>query len=590
MLRQQAEAIFLDTGRFRIDVGNRLLLCGEREVTLTPKAFDTLLALAERPGVVLSKDELLDAVWPGTAVTVATLTQNVYTVRRALADHDTETAYIETLPRRGYRFVQAVRRTVGEGSIHPDGTSATSSMAVLPLRALETDDEAAFLGLGLADALITSLNSIRSLAVRPTSTMLRYVGSDSIPDPVAIGRQLGLDRVLEGTVQRHADRLRVTVQLVSVARGVPVWADQFTAALGDPFKAQETIAQAVVGSLRSRLDDGEEARPGRRPTHSLEAQRAFVRGRFQWNRRTGASLRRAIELFRLAIDLDPEYAQAHAGLADALILLPMYTRELPAEAFRQAQAAARRALELDADLAEAETSLAYTEFLYARRWQVAEDGFRSAIERNPHYPTAYHWYAFLLSALGRHQEAIDLGSHAQQLDPLSLVIGADLGMSLYFARRHDDALAQFRAVLEIDRDFAYAHFGSALTASALARHPAAIVAGRRAVERLPESTAAQSALGFVLAAAGQGDEARAILESLEAPHPSGPAQASHRALIHTGLGDRQEAIAALRIGLRERSRFISFLAVWPVFDSLRDDPSFESLLAEVGLSESPLPY
>ncbi|MEM8961673.1 MAG: tetratricopeptide repeat protein [Acidobacteriota bacterium] len=587
---------FLSFGAFRLDVTNRLLLRGGEPIALTPKAFDTLMVLVDARHRVVSKDELIETVWPDTFVSEATLTQNIYTLRKTLGE-GADGPFIRTIPRRGYRFSATVTvetaprepsQPSSEGSepVRPDMAEAIRSLAVLPLRPLVSDEDNRLLGLGLADAVITSLSNVSGLAVRATSSIMDYVDA-SVRDPVAIGRELRVDGVLEGTVQRIGSRLRVTLQLVSVEQGVACWAETFQGAFRDLFAAQDAVAMEVVTRLRFRLTHREEARLTRRSTHSLEAYRTYVRGRYFWNRRTAADLRRAIELFREAAALDPDYGRAYAGLADALILLPFYGTARPGDSFRQARDAARRAIELDPDLCEAHTSLAYTDFVYSHDWRAAEDGFRRALRHGAHYPTAHHWYAFLLTALGRHDEAIRLAHRALELDPLSLVISTDLAMTYYFARRNDDAIAQLTTVLEVTPTFGYAHFALALSLSQAQRHEQAIAAAIEATKLLPDSGAVTAVLGHVYGRTGRTEDARRVLESLTRDdRPT--TQASHRALVLVALDEHRAAIDALHRGREERSRFGALLGVWPAFDPLRSEPRFQALLTLLGLDHVPV--
>ncbi len=584
----------LEFGDFRIDVANRLLLRGDEPLPLTPKAFDTLWALLQHRGKVLTKEELMAEIWPESFVTEATLSQNVYLLRKVL-DPDDPRRWIRTLPRRGYRFDGEVTvvplapvaddERVGEipeAEAVEEELAAMRSLAVLPLRPLRPDEEGVLLGLGITDAVITSLSNVRQLRVRPTSSILRFV-DQPILDSVSVGRELGVEGVLEGTVQRHGDQLRVTLQLISVARGVPCWAESFRDSFDDLFAAQDAIARELVRRLRLTLTRREATSFARPPTDSLEAYRTYVRGRYCWNRRTAADLQRAIELFREAIAQDPSYARAYCGLADALILLPFYGAARPANAFRQAREAARQALALDDRLAEAQTSLAYTDFVYSRNWRAAEEGFRRAMEQDPGYATACHWYGFLLTALGRHGEAIELARRAHGLDPLSLVISTDLGMALYFARRFDDALRQLQDVVEVAPDFGYAHFALALCWSQMESHREAIEAGRKAAALLGDSAAARAALGFSLARSGCREEAERLLGGAQGQPSRGLVDASHRALIHAGLEDPEPALRELELALEDRSRFVVFLGVWPAFDGLREHPRFARLLEDLGL-------
>ncbi len=569
---------------FHLDRGNRLLTRDGQSIALTPKAFDTLVALIERQGRVVGKEELLETVWPGAFITEATLSQNIYTLRKTLESHGAS-GLIQTVPRRGYRFAGEaveVRRETASDAPAEELPESIRSVAVLPLVSLGGDEEIDFLGLGLADAVIASLSRVRRLTVRSTSAILRYV-EEGDRDPVRIGRDLAVDGVLEGTVQRLGARLRVTVQLVSVARSAACWAESFQGVYDDLFEAQDAIAHAVVAGLRLTLTRQEEAGLRHQPTRSTDACRAYVRGRYFWNKRSAADLKRAIESFEHATALDPGYAQAHAGLADAWILMPFFGAGQPAASFRKARDAARRAGDLDGSLAEAHTSLAYTDFVYSRRWRTAEERFRRALSCNPHYATAHHWYAFLLTALGRHDEALQRATRALELEPLSAVIHTDLAMAHYFARRYDDAAAVLDTVVENDPSFGYARFARSLTASARQQQKTAIDEARAAVEHLPGSTAAESVLGYALAVAGRIDEARDVLAELGSDNDEG-AQAAHRALVWVGLDDRERAFAELEEACDERSNFAALLGVWPVFDRIRPDPRFAALLRRIRLA------
>ena len=585
-----APQTFLDFDSFRIDVRNRLLLSDGEVVALTPKAFDTLRVLVERRGEVVTKEELIQAVWSDAFITEATLTQNIYTLRKVLAAAGSG-ELVQTVPRRGYRFVGEVvevadlpespRQT--DPAVEPRDSPGAGirSLAVLPLVPLAGDEEIVFLGLGLADAVIASLSHVHRLTVRATSSIMRYV-DQPVRDPVEIGRALEVDGVLEGTIQRSGARLRVTVQLVSVARGAACWAESFQGLYDDLFEAQDAIAQAVVAGLRLTLSTREEQQLAHHATDNTEACRAYARGRYAWNKRTAADLQRSIEHFQTAAKLDPSYARAYAGLADALILLPFYGAAEPRVAFAEARRAARQAAELDNNLAEAHTSLAYTDFVYSRRWRTAEERFLRALRLNPHYPTAHHWYAFLLTALGRHDEAIELSNRALRLEPLSMVIHTDLAMAYYFARRYDEAVSELSSVLEGDPDFGYARFGLALSWSALGQHTAAVSEARQACELLSDSGAVRGVLGYVAGMAGDTSTAQEVLRGFGQAAEI-PVQAGHRALAQLGLHRIDEAFDDLLIACDESSRFAVFLGVWPVFDRMRSDPRFAKLLRRIRL-------
>ncbi len=627
---------------FRADLGDHLLYRGDVQVTLTPKAFDTLAALLERHGQVVEKDELLARVWPGTFVEEATLTQNVYTLRKVLADAGATRGWIETVPKRGYRLVApvveigpaepatapltplgsrpasesprlALRLRIalliaaglagiaavwqssrpGTGTAVPPPRGTVRSLAVLPFEPLRLGtplsvEEDAYLGLGMADALITRLSNLKSLAVRPTSSVRRYTGAGR--DLGGISRELRVDAVLDGSFQRDGDRLRVSVQLLSGHDTAPLWAAQYDARAAGLFELQDAISQKLAAELNLELTQQEWARLSQHGTGSPQAYEHYARGRYFWNRRNATSLQQAIESFRKAIALDPAYAPAWAGLADCYVLLPLYANEPPVRAFPEAVAAAERALELDPELAEARTSRAYAHFVYERRYDQAEAGFRQAIETKPGYSTAHQWYAFLLSALGRHQAAEAEARRALELDPLSLIINADLGMVLQFGRKTEAAITQLERTLELDPSFSYARFGLGHAYQQQGRLDAAVTELRRAVEAARGTTALQAALGQALAQTSQAadrQEAQLILGELEQRAEREYVDPSHPALIRAGLGDKAAALRELARAVEERSRFVVFLESWSLFDNLRGEPGWEELVRSAGLAVRP---
>jgi DNA-binding winged helix-turn-helix (wHTH) protein/tetratricopeptide (TPR) repeat protein len=572
-------------GPYRLDVGSRLLTRGPGEpVPLTPKAFDTLAVLLERHGRVVSKEELLEAVWPGVFIEEATLTQNVYTLRKALGEGSDDSLYIQTVPRRGYRFAVPVSSAATTQAVALPGSApakpAPRTIAVLPFAALGAEAEKDFLGLGMADAVITRLTHVRSLTVRATSAVLRYVGQT--PDPVTVGKDLAVDAVLEGTVQRAETRVRATVRLVSVADGRVIWADKLDTVATDIFTLQDHLSERVADALRLELTAPERQGLSRRATESTEAYQAYVRGRYFWDRRTEENLHKAITYFRQALDRDPLYARAYAGLADSFVLLPLYGSAAPRDAFPKAQEAANRALDLDDELAEAHTSLAYTRFFFDRHWDAAEASFLRALAANPRYATAHHWYSFFLAARGRQPEARDHALRAVELDPLSLVINADLAFVHYFARRPEEALVQFGRTLELDPTFAYAHLGTALALAEQGELGAAVLAGERAVA-LSNSSFALAALGRARALAGDVSGAEAVLRELDGRARSQHVQANYAALVLLALGRNADALDRLEQAFEEGSHFVAFLKVWPVYDPLRGLARFGELCERVGV-------
>jgi len=548
---------------------------------VTPKALETLHVLLLQAGQVVTKRDLLEAVWPEPFVEEATLTQNIYTLRKILGEDQDRGQYIETVPRRGYRFVVSVRVLNAKAKPADSEGNTVESIAVLPFEVLNAGDERELLGTGMTDALITRLSNLRSLEVRPTSTILRLAPEERTPE--IAGAKLRVEAVLAGTVQKAGERLRVTVQLVGVERGASLWAETFDTIYDDIFSVEDAISRRIAATLQLQLTRREEERISRPAAATTKAYEAYNRGRYLWNKRTYESLGKSISSYRQALELDPASALAHAGLADAYVLLPPYGDTPPREVFPKAREAASRALALAPDLAEAHTALAYTRFVYDWNWQEAEEGFWRALALNPNYATAHQWLSFLLAALGRSTESLDHARRGWELDPLSRVINSDLGLVLYFAGKFEEALEQYRATLDLESGFAYAHFGAALAYAALERFDEAVDEGYQAVRKSNGNSAMQAALGYALGRAGRIEEARAQLQKINQGSDRTEIAASRLALVHVGLGEDELALDLLAQACEQRSRFVVLLKIWPVFEPLRSHPRFQDLLGRVGL-------
>jgi DNA-binding winged helix-turn-helix (wHTH) protein/Tfp pilus assembly protein PilF len=576
---------FYEFGAFRVDPGKRLLLREGQPVPLTARAFDTLLVLVENQGRVLEKDELMRLVWPDTVVEESNLSQNVFTLRKVLGEQPHEHLYIATVPRRGYQFVAEVRRTPASTSVPaaPPWLPPARSLAVLPFISLGRKDTDEYLGLGMADALITRLGNIRRIIVRPTSAVRAYVGQT--PDPVAAGRSLGVDMVLEGSIQRAGDRIRVTVQLVSVDAGAPVWGERFDERLPDLFAVQDSISLRLAAALVSTLTAEERVRMEKRDTDDHDAHDAYLKGRYHWNTRTEEGLNKAVGHFEQAIARDPRYALAHAGLADCYTLLGSagYGAMRPQDALARARAAAMKALEIDPELAEPHTSLALVKFRLDWDWAEAEARFRRAISLNPGHASAHHFYGLYLSAMGRATEAMASLRLAQELDPLSLIIGTALGRAFHFAGHYDRAREQYLKTLELDPDFAEAHMNlglvhaqrSMFAEAARELEQAMTIAGRRPL--------LQAILGYIYGLSGERDRARRTLDELEGLAGEGRIPTLFLVYPHIGLGEAERAFALLEKAYEERSGLLVFLKVEPIFDPLRADERFDGLLRRMGL-------
>jgi TolB-like protein/Flp pilus assembly protein TadD len=581
-------------GPFRLNAAERRLLRDGEPVPLQPKVFETLLALVENAGHLVVKEDLLSRLWPDVFVEEATLARNISDLRKALAESSGETKYIETVPKAGYRFIALVTRIEDQDSdvfvrriarsrflIEEEiaETEPICSIAVLPFKRLATDvDE--YLSLGLADALITRLSKIHRIRVRPTSAIAPYSGSEA--NPAAIGRELGVESVLEGHLRRSGERIRVTVQLVSVDTGASLWAEKFDENFTDIFGVEDSISERVAYALVRELTAEERLLLRKRYTDNTDAYQLYLKGRYYWNKRAPEWLKKGADCFRQAIDLDPAYASAYAGLSDSYTLLVVREALPPEEGFARAKVAAARALQIDEDFAEAHASLGHA-LLHNWEWTDAEKALTRALELNPAYPSAHHWYSEHLTALGRCDESISELKLAGSLDPLSLVISADLGRAYYYARQYDQVMKQEARTLEMDPKFWLSHLNVGRSCTQEGLHEEAIDALRKACELSPGNTEALCFLGFAYAAAGQQDQAVSILAALNAQSTNSHVPPYHFAIIHAGLGDKDQAFAWLEQAFEKHAVDLFTLKVEPMFDVLRADARFEDLLVRVGL-------
>jgi DNA-binding winged helix-turn-helix (wHTH) protein/tetratricopeptide (TPR) repeat protein len=580
-------------GPFRLNASERLLLRDGQPVPLPPKVFDTLLVLVQSSGHLVEKDELMTKLWPDTFVEEATLARNISDLRKALCEDTGQHKYIDTVPKRGYRFVAGVRVTEGDAILIQRRsksrtvieeiveTTRPGSLAVLPFKPLGPDGDDEYLGLGLADALITRLSNVRQILVRPTSSIFKYAGSRQ--DPVIAGRELKVDSVVEGSVQVSGDRIRVTVQLVSIADEVSLWAEQLDVKFTDIFAVEDSISQRVVEALTLKLTGEERTLLSKHHTENAEAYQVYLRGRYFLNKRTTRCIKKAAEYFQQAIQIDPSYALAYAGLADSLTLLVTWEPLPPLEGFPKAEAAAARALEIDPTLAEAHASMGHL-LLHTWHWEDAESAFRNAIDLNPGYASAHQWYSEYLAAMGRFDEAIAEILRAQELDPLSPNQNSDVGWVLYYARRYDEAIDQLRHAVEMDPEFLQSHvfLGQAYTQKAM--YEEAIAEFDRAMELSGKGRLSILLVGHAYAVSGRTREALAIIDKLNALSKQRYFSPYRVALIHAGLGDNDQAFDWLERGYQKRDAWLIFVKVDPALDRLRSDQRFPDLLHRVGLA------
>jgi TolB-like protein/DNA-binding winged helix-turn-helix (wHTH) protein/Tfp pilus assembly protein PilF len=454
------------------------------------------------------------------------------------------------------------------------------SLAVLPFKPIGAEEEDEYLGLGMADALITKLSNIREIHIRPTSAVRKYDAPDQ--DPVAAGRELGVEAVIEGSVQRVAERIRVTVQLVSARDGAPLWAEKFDEQFTNIFAVQDRISEQVARSLTLTLSGTEKQLLSKRYTENSEAHQLYLKGRYFWNKRTVEGLKKGIGYFNEAVEKDPSYALAYVGLADSYSLLSDYGGLPPKEAYPQAKRAAMRAVELDERLAEAHATLAYIKTGYDWDWPGAEVGFRRAIELNPNYETAHQWYAEYLSGMGRHEEAIAEISRAREINPLSLIINAVEVSVLCIAREYDQGISQGQKALEMDPHFAevYGYLGRCYDQKGMYKEAIAARQMRRKLAGLDaEETAA---LREAAAAASAGVYWQKRLEPEVEESKRELSSAFEVAEIFAQLGEKDQAFKWLERAYEERSFMMLYLKVAPNLDPLRTDPRYADLLRRVG--------
>jgi TolB-like protein/Tfp pilus assembly protein PilF len=568
-------------GPFRIDMERYLLLRDEETIPLSPKVFETLLYLVQHREKVAKKDEILNSVWPETFVEESNLAQNIFLLRKALGEEKNEHRYIVTIPGVGYRFVALVQEYEALYKTKKVETVKTvESIAVLPFKNLKGDDTESFLGPGLADSLIMRLSSMRHVKVRPTAAVLRYHQPQQ--DPLAIGRELNVDALLDGVYQQEADKIRVSVQLISVKDGITLWAAKFDERFTDIFAIQDSISDQVVRSLALKLSGDEQRQIRQNYTQSPEAFQLFVKGRYFWSQRTVEGLRKALEYAQEAIAADPTYALAYVGLADSYNLLGAQHNVLPPrESFPKAKAAALRALEIDEMLAEAYASLAFVECCFEWNWPAAEASYRKAIELKPNYPTAHHWYGELLTTLGRFGEAQEKLQQAQEFDPLSLAINVDLAASYYYARQYERSERQLLNLLELNPNFIRAHEILGRVYEQQGEHDKAISEWQRAAQLSGDNPAIQAGLAHAFTAAGNFNEALQILRQLEQSARRRYISAYRIAEIYLGLGQLEVAYEWLERAFTNRDVEFVFLKVSPTLDPLRREPGFKELVGRV---------
>lgn len=459
------------------------------------------------------------------------------------------------------------------------------SIAILPMVNACADPSGEYLSDGITESLINSISQLPKLRVVPRSTVFRFKGRDL--DPQVVGRELGVRAVLTGRVCQLGDILMVQADLIDVAREAQLWGEHYKRDMADIFDVQEEIAREIAEKLRLKLTNEQKKRLNKRSTVSHEAYQAYMKGRYYWGKRTEEGLKRSTHYFQQAVDIDPSYALAYAGLADSHALpgIAEYGLSLPREAMPKAKAAAVKALEIDGALAEAQTTLAHVRAFYDWDWAGAELEFERAIKSNPNYAFSHHWYALYLAAMGRHGEAIAEESKAQEIDPLSLIINKNVGTILYYAGQIDQSIEQYRKTLELDPNFVRTHLYLGLAYMHKGMYEEAVTEYQSALNISGGGTVLKALLGHVLALSGRTGEATKIINALKEQAGGQYVPAFNIALVYMGLGEKDEAFEWLDKAYEERSSWLVSLRVEPIFDSLRSDPRFANLVHNVGLDK-----
>ena len=554
-------ASILEFGPFRLDLLRRSLERDGQPIALSGKALEILAVLLERRGEVVDKNDLMRQVWPDTAVEENNITVAISALRKALGETPPAAKWIVTVPGRGYSFV-------GLAASQP-----ISSVAILPFGVLNQDGRNEYLGLGLADAVITRLGNT-PLIVRPLASASRFAGQD----PIQTGRDLRVDAIVVGSVRTADNLIRVSVHLFRVRDSQPLWAQNFDVTTDHAFTLEDSISERIVSHLSGRLTGEQQSALNRRRTENPSAYTNYLRGRYYAKKYSEDGFRRALDYLQAAIDSDPGYALAHSGLADLFydasnLVFP------PRDIMPRAKAAAQRAVELDSSLAAAHVSLGLIASKYEWDWDVAEQEFQAALGIDPNLATAHLWYGTYRAQMGDFDRAIPELQRAQELDPLSGEINAYLGLVLYWARQYDDSINQFRQAITFDPAFVPSYVCFAWVLAANGDTKAALEACGQAVERQPN---AWTTLALARAQALAGDPVTAASTMARVARQAAQFVSGYdRAAVHAALGQTDEAFAALEDGYQARAEWMGYLKVDPQMDTLRGDPRYATFLARL---------
>jgi len=616
-------------GEFRLDPGQRALFRKNELVSLTPKALETLLFLVERHGRIVDKKDLLEAVWPDTFVEEVSLARNVSVLRKVLSENEEGQSYIETIPKRGYRFVAPVE-VGGDGHVEASAAPALLEeriskrprwgwvrkaaiflivlmgiagawywrrgatqnamapprimMAILPVQNLSGDPGRDYVTDGLTEELIARVGAMNPnrLAIIARTSSMAYKGTQKSAEQ--IGHELGVDYLLETSMRPNGERMRFTAQLIRVRDQTQMWAQDFDESLADVIIMEDRVALSVMDHVRLELPPASQEKLANAHPVDAAAHDFYLKGRYAQSTRSKEGLEKSLEYFQEALQRDPRNALAYAGLADSLNLQNFYGYSPGAGTILNAQTAAQKAIQLDNSLAEGHAAMAYLNFMWLWDWPTAEREFQSAIQLNRNYAPAHHWYALYLAAMDRRTEAIREVKLAQSLDPVSPIVNTAVGYVQFFNRDYDEAIKSCKKVLERDPNFVVAHTVLGRTYDAQGIHKEAIGELERVIEISGGRPASYLAnLGHAYAAAGRQEDAQRMLDQMfEMTKQGSFVGLSARALVYAGLGDKENAILYLQRAREQNDANMIWLRVEPAYDGLRSDPRFQEILRQQG--------
>ena len=463
------------------------------------------------------------------------------------------------------------------------GPSRVPSLAVLPFINMSADPENEYFCDGLSEELINALTHIREMRVAARTSAFAFKGKEI--DVREVGERLNVRAVLEGSVRKSGQRLRITAQLISVEDGYHIWSGQFDRDMKDIFDIQEEISLTIVDHLKLKLLEGEKEKILRRRTENHEAYESYLKGLYFWKRRYERGLQKSLQYFQQAVALDPGYALPHVGIADAFGILGIFAYMPPHQAYAQARAAANKALEIDPELAEVYPSLGWIAMWYDRDWPAAEGLFQKAIRLKPDYAPAHLWYGNLLYCLGRFDESIREMKKAQELEPLEPAPPTHVGWALYYARRFDESIEVLQGVVASDPEFTLSYMWLSMNFVAKEKWGEAIAAGRKFVELTAGAVIGLCMLGLAYGSAGMKDEALRILEQIEGLKKERYVGPIFRAIVWSGLGEKDKALEYLERSYAEKDSALALIKVWPIFDNLRSEPRFQALLKKMNLDK-----